>query len=97
MSANNFRPEPFTCRRDQDIDVWFDTYEKYVEFAGWNNVRKFLGLKNMLQGNAGQWLRTVDLEEINTYDLLKDAVSTKYRLNQAQLFQIRQGLLERRQ
>ena len=50
-----------------------------------------------MQEGAAQWLRRQDLEQLNTFELLKTELENKYRMQPVQRFQRRQELMSRSQ
>ncbi len=88
-------PKPFDGT--EDVDDFFHSFDCYLSFTNWPEDKKYSALKGMLREQAARWLQRQDLEELNTYDLLKDAVQQQYRPQPAMQFRIRQKLLNRKQ
>jgi len=80
-----------------DIEDWLDSFTRYADFSNWNPAKRYTALKSQLQEGAARWLRQQNLEEINTFELLQEALKTKYGLLPAQRFKIRQQLHNRKQ
>ena len=95
MASQAFKPEPFKGSTDQDVDDWLNTFSRYVEFANWNQQKKYSALESLMQEGAAQWLRRQDLEQLNTYELLKTELENKYRMQHVQRFQRRHELMSR--
>ena len=95
-NAFNFKPRPFTGT-SEDIDDWLDAFGRYADFANWDANKRYNALKSQLQEGAARWLRRQDLDELNSFDLLKEALATQYGLQPAQLFKLRQHLISRKQ
>ena len=90
MASQAFKPEPFKGSTDQDVDDWLDTFSRYAEFANWESTEKYSTLKSLMQEGAVQWLRRQDLEQLNTFELLKTELENKYRMQPVQRFPRRQ-------
>ena len=78
-----------------DVDDWLDSFSRYSEFTSWNPQKKYACLKSLFPENTARWLRRQDFAELNIFELLKAALETRYRPQQAQLFQLHQRLLNK--
>ena len=76
---------------------FFHSLDCYLLFTNWPEDKKYSALKGMLRDQADRWLQRQDLDELDTYDILKDAVQQQYRPQPAMHFPIQQKLLNRKQ